>query len=442
LSFYGRRRAFVVPATGGQPRELQPDFFSVSHPLWSSDGKNLLFRGIKDAQASYSGLFDWWVTSLAGGPAVKTGANRVLTEHGFADMQNPGDWAGGWLIFSGDIATKFGLSESASLWRMRISQRSWQVEGVPERLTSGTGLEIQPKAALAQPGLKAAGIPLVFGIQNRNEDIWSLRLDPQTGHFSGEPERLVSNAAADIYPVPSPNGSILVFVSNRLGNNDLWLKDLATGNETALTTTPVNELEPILSHDGSMIAYLLDRRGATEAAAGGHYAVPSRGGVARALPRKCSGSVDDWSPDGFSVLCKPSFTSGTRLVLQNVDSGVETPFLQHPKYSLTAARFSHDGRWVSFQTVVSETARQIFVAPVRDGVAADEKEWIPITDGTNMDRMAVWSRDNNRLYFLSERDGFRCIWGQALDPLTKRPVGPPFAYHLHQHGDHSCRLMR
>jgi hypothetical protein len=46
--------------------------------------------------------------------------------------------------------------------------------------------------------------------------------------------------------------------------------------------------------------------------------------------------------------------------------------------------------------------------------------------------MAVWSRDNNRLYFLSERDGFRCIWGQSLDPVTKRPAGPPFAYHLHQ----------
>lgn len=432
LGFYGRRRAFVVPAGGGEPRELQPDFFSASHPLWSSDSKHLLFRGIRDARASSADLFDWWITPLAGGAAVKTGANRVLTSHGFAQMQNPGDWAGGWLIFSGDFATSIGLSESASLWRMKISHRNWQVEGVPERLTSGTGLDVQPSAALAQPGSKA-GTPMVFGIQNRNEDIWSLGLDPRTGHFSGEPARLVSNAAADIYPVPSPDGRFLIFVSNRLGNNDLWLKDLATGNEAALTATPGNEMEPALSRDGSMIAYLVGNRGSARDTAGeGHYVVPSQGGVARLLPRKCNGPIEDWSPDGLSVLCRPSLTIGTRLVFHSVASGEETPFLQHPKYNLAAARFSGDGRWLSFQTVVSGTKRQIFITPVRNGAAADEKEWIPVTDGTNMDRMAVWSRDGNRLYFLSERDGFRCIWGQALDEATKRPVGPPFAYHLHQ----------
>src|SRR5689334_8319358 len=114
-----------------------------------------------------------------------------------------------------------------------------------------------------------------------------------------------------------------------------------------------------------------------------------------------------------------------------MSTGEEIVFLQHPKYSLAAARFSHDGGWVSFQTVVSGTKRQIFIARVRAGVAVGEKDWIPVTDGTSMDRMAIWSRDDQRLYFLSERDGFRCIWGQTLDRITKHPLGPPFAYHLH-----------
>ena len=30
------------------------------------------------------------------------------------------------------------------------------------------------------------------------------------------------------------------------------------------------------------------------------------------------------------------------------------------------------------------------------------------------------------------RDGFRCIWAQRLDPATKHPVGSPFAiFHSH-----------
>ena len=44
-----------------------------------------------------------------------------------------------------------------------------------------------------------------------------------------------------------------------------------------------------------------------------------------------------------------------------------------------------------------------------------------------------WSPDGNRIYFVSDRDGFACLWSQALEPETKRPVGPPLPlYHIHQ----------
>jgi hypothetical protein len=36
------------------------------------------------------------------------------------------------------------------------------------------------------------------------------------------------------------------------------------------------------------------------------------------------------------------------------------------------------------------------------------------------------------VYFTSTRDGFMCIWAQRLDPVTRHPMGPPFAYeHFH-----------
>lgn len=42
------------------------------------------------------------------------------------------------------------------------------------------------------------------------------------------------------------------------------------------------------------------------------------------------------------------------------------------------------------------------------------------------------SPDGNLLYFVSDRDGFRCIWAQRR-AQTKRPIDRPFAvYHFHQ----------
>jgi hypothetical protein len=43
-----------------------------------------------------------------------------------------------------------------------------------------------------------------------------------------------------------------------------------------------------------------------------------------------------------------------------------------------------------------------------------------------------WSPDGRLLYFLSERDGFRCLWALPFDAAKRRPSGPVFAvYHSH-----------
>jgi eukaryotic-like serine/threonine-protein kinase len=43
-----------------------------------------------------------------------------------------------------------------------------------------------------------------------------------------------------------------------------------------------------------------------------------------------------------------------------------------------------------------------------------------------------WSPDGSRLYFISGRDGHRCVWAQRLHPSTRQPAGEPFPAH-HQH---------
>src|SRR5262249_12895572 len=58
--------------------------------------------------------------------------------------------------------------------------------------------------------------------------------------------------------------------------------------------------------------------------------------------------------------------------------------------------------------------------------ASPQNEWVPITDGKQLDREPRWSPDGNLLYFLADRDGTRGIFGQRLDPMTKHPIEGPF----------------
>jgi Tol biopolymer transport system component len=427
-SYFGRRHVFVVPTTGGQSREIQPGFFFASHPVWSPDGQHLLFRGLRDAKSAEAGLFDWWVAPVKGGAAVQTGAYQLLRQTRFAAMErsqlhpgfgvDPSDWIGDSVFFS---ASSGSAGLSGSLWRAGISSRN-QLKGPVQHMTSGTDNEIQPSAV---------GGRIAFASVTQNENIWSLSVDPNTGRVSGEPLRVTSSAAADVLPVPSVDGKKVAFASNRTGNMHVWIKDLGSGTETALTSTSASELPWLLSTDGSHVVYCIFD--VTKAGDKGCFIGPTDGGRASMFCKECpASSILDWFDHGRKILYKKGLAGGTQLMLRDISSGQEVPLLLHSKYNVTAAHFSPDDQWISFQTVIDvATRRQIFIAPIHNSGGAGESEWIPITDGSGLDRNAVWSPRGNLLYFLSERDGFRCFWAQHLDPATKRPVGAPFAvYHL------------
>ena len=428
LSYYGRRRIFVMPAGGGEGRELRPEFFFATHPVWSPDSRHLLFRGAPDANATQAGKFDWWITPISGGPAVKTGAADALQNSDVPALErsqlhggfgvDPGEWLADSVFFS---AASGNAGPNAALWRVPIST-SRQVKGPAQRLTSGTANELQPAVA---------GSRIAFASLTENENLWSLDVDANAGKASAEPRRLTSSAASDILPAPSADGAKVAFASNRGGNLHVWVKDLKSGAEQAITSTAGNELPWLMSPDGSRVLYCVFGSAAAEK---GCFLIGAAGGVARQVCADCPiSNIFDWYAGGRQVLYKKGVSADTSLILRDVDSERETTIFHNPKYNLAAARFSPDDGWISFQTVTGPTRRQIFVAPIRNHAVAGDPEWVPITDGSGLDRNAVWSPDGNLLYFLSERDGFRCFWAQRLDRISKRPIGLPFAvHHFHE----------
>jgi len=96
----------------------------------------------------------------------------------------------------------------------------------------------------------------------------------------------------DYSPSASADGKRICFSSDRDGTNRIWLKEIASGWETPLTTGPDDF--PRFSRDGSMILFTR-AFGAKRAL----FRVPSIGGEpSRIVDDPLSG---DWSPDGRQI---------------------------------------------------------------------------------------------------------------------------------------------
>jgi dipeptidyl aminopeptidase/acylaminoacyl peptidase len=166
------------------------------------------------------------------------------------------------------------------------------------------------------------------------------------------------------------------------------------------------------------------------------FMVPAAGGEPEQVCQFCT--ARGFSSNGSIVLIqKYNGDGGVKpphwIAALDLTSRTEKEFLKSPDKFVYHAFFSWDDRWVAFKTVPLEAwTSQIMIAPVRNGVAGKESEWIAVTDGRYSDDKPQFSPDGNTVYFTSTRDGYLCIWAQKLDPATKRPVGEPLGYeHFH-----------
>jgi serine/threonine protein kinase/Tol biopolymer transport system component len=418
-------RSYVVSATGGTPRQLQPEFAVACFPVWSPDGKHVLFLGSREPIELPAESYDWWVAPLNTGTTVRTGAVAVLRKHGLPDAASrsiapgvvliPREWtAKGRVVFTAD------LGDSRNVWQLAISPMNWRVTGSPQRLTFGAGTEDLPSTA--------GGNRMVFSNLTANVDIWSLPIDHREGVATGELARLTENPSVDVQPAISADGRRLVFASNRAGNSDVWAKNLRTGEETAITLSPVFESRPAITADGSKVAYNDWEGGKPKVNIASLDGVHSED----ALPAKVCDDCFlawDWSPDSRTLLY---WSRDQRQVgVLDIASREKAIVLKHPEYALLRSHFSPSGRWIAFHAITGPNRVQLYIAPFQGMSPITQDMWIAGTDRAGFD-VPRWSPDSNSLYLISDRDGYLCLWRQRLDPETKRPLGEAKpVYHLH-----------
>jgi hypothetical protein len=129
---------FVVPANGGSPRQLAPDFEHARHGTWSADSQKILFVGARERDLNGSSL-DLYVVGVDGSEPTRTGALDVLRRTDVKGVPIPGAWgADGAVVFA-------TYDEGASnVWQLAISLPTGRVSGEPVRLTFGTAVERSP----------------------------------------------------------------------------------------------------------------------------------------------------------------------------------------------------------------------------------------------------------------------------------------------------------
>lgn len=409
---------WVVPASGGTPRRVGPSFTAASNPTWSPDGKHLLLIGYTSAKAYQYSSVDWWVAATDGNDTVRTGAYEALVRAGLEPFGSARDGfpdPACWSATASTVIFSLATGDAYNLWKIGISPQTGKVSGVPQRLTTGAANETEPSCA--------AGGGLAYTNFDSRADIWSLPADLDNGSAKSALQRITQGPAAHEHTSLSKGGRSVAFASDQSGQMNIWVRDLVTGKESSVDSSPLVERYPVINASGSKVAYSVFEKGKRV------VSMSSPGGTPERLCEGCLRATD-WSRDEKTLLVFGGDPYQVNLL--DIASHQQTPLLKHPTYPVLYARFSPDNRWVSFTVRTEPNRGHIAIAPVDGPKPVPESAWITIAPSEAQD-WANWSPDGKTLYFTSRRDGHRCLWAQRLDPASHRPAGEPFAVE-HFHG--------
>jgi Tol biopolymer transport system component len=255
-------------------------------------------------------------------------------------------------------------------------------------------------------------------------NIWRAPLDAKTGQVAGASVRITSGLDPSVTPSPSRDGKRLAYLGGSRRSPEIRIRELETGTDQRLAEAK-DWSYVSLSQDGSTVAFSSDVRNGSAV-----YSVPAAGGIPKRICAACGRPVE-WSADRTKILLDNAGTEHREIQVLDVASGQSKPLLKHSEFGLNMPRLSPDGRMLTFTALRPGRARRIYLVPFT-GEPVPEKDWTVLVDGTDLDRQPFWGPSGNLVYFMSDRDGSRCIWAQRVDTSNRQPLGAPFAVH-HMH---------
>ena len=384
------------------------------YPRWSPDGRRVAFASEAGgrSQIYLLSMSDYQVTQLTDLPVGATDPTWSPDGTQIAAVQ------------SGDATNQILIIDSGT-------------GAVVERRT----VELSDLRSLAWAPLgQAIVFSAVADTREGDRDVY--RLDLQTGLLAN----LTNELGDDDMPAWSPDGSRLLFQSDRDGNQDIFVMQADGSLQTALTRDEGVDVEPDWSADGTLVAFSSDRDGPYHL-----FVMSDSGADARALaPSAANDRAPAWPPRERLVIDQLAYAGGqpgqmtSNLFLVSMSGGQESSVTQTnaldvtPEWSPNGDRlvFSSDrtgkqelfilsadgGRTVRQLTDGIETALHpawspdgMQIAFEAQGENGDWDVWVINSDGSDLRNLTSnsstddgnpdWSPDGSQLVFSSNREG-------------------------------------
>jgi eukaryotic-like serine/threonine-protein kinase len=241
---------------------------------------------------------------------------------------------------------------------------------------------------------------------------WMDRTGKELGHI-GDPAIMAN-------PSLSPDGTrVALDVSDQKANNvDIWIESTTGAGNSRFTFDPAEEVAPIWSRDGKMVAY---RRADVDGPS--IYLKPATG-LERERKRYMlpKATMDDmvpnsWSLDDREILCTHQTAQGVYLELLPAAEGPATRFLTS-KGSETNGQISPDGGWVAYASDESG-AWEVYVTSF-PGAAG---KWQVSRGGGSEPR---WRGDGKELFYINPSGMLMAVPVNAASVFATGPPTPLF----------------
>lgn len=356
----------LIPAEGGPGRILtHPDSSAIgdADPAFSPDSRSLTFVRMSSRFTMQLG-----VVPVAGGPSKTIVAGDQLI--------------GGvvWSPDGRDVIFSANRSGGYRLWRVRPEAEPGEPVPDPSGIAGENPIQLS---------LSHAANRLAYVVTGEDLNIWRLKV-----RGKHEWSQVIASTGMDAAPQYSPDGSKICFVSDRSGEEHIWVANADGSDPRKLTSRSMSPGHCSWSADNRSVLFVAHGGGF-----GGVFAVPAAGGDPRQIPLKGYGSLPVMSPDG-RILYVVRQSGGRYELFSATLSNGESVQLTHT--GAHRARVSRDGRWIYY--VQARTSPTIW----RIGPNGDRNE--RVLDGLIPGYFGAWALASDGIYYLGE------------DPSSQRPA--------------------
>ncbi|MCB1181905.1 PD40 domain-containing protein [bacterium] len=282
---------------GGNPRRLMSDVVEAD---WSPDGNQVVFSrmtpvdgnnivtiGVADIQSGEERIVRTIENRLVYGLRWVPGSRRIS----FSETSLTGNKMIANVFWLHDLDTGDERTVEATPWTGAFTGPHWSADGSSVLVGQGIDLlsfmsgapalamQIDVEAGTSRPlfwstfrmprgGWGYTSIDAINDHQvvfDEHEQYSELMIvDLVDGRPAGPARLLTASMGRDRQPVFSPDGTKVLFSSNRAGNIDLWTVDLATREVRQVTDDPAHDWDPAYTPDGRHLLWSSDRGGHME----------------------------------------------------------------------------------------------------------------------------------------------------------------------------------